>query len=138
MIIEDDDDDVFLLKRALDRARLGLDKEMEVERVDNGLDALLLISREDLIDKLPDALILDLNMPRLDGVKFLRSLRRSLMLKDLPVFVLTTTTAPLIHAEAMSAGANKVFVKPTDLNALAAIAQEIIAQAASGSGFAEP
>ncbi len=126
MIVEDDQDDVFLLKRAFDRAHRILNREIECEEVDNGLDAIFAVSKEDLTNRLPDALVLDLNMPRLDGIKFLRSLRRSLMLRDLPVFVLTTTTAPSIHEEAMSAGADKVYVKPNDADTLLAIALEIV------------
>lgn len=133
LIIEDDEDDVFLLKRALDRARLSLELDIECEHVNNGLDALFLVSKEDLTATLPDALILDLNMPRLDGIKFLRSLRQSLLLKDLPVFVLTTTTAVSIHDEALRAGADKVFVKPNDAEALATIAREIMMSATRGN-----
>nr|WP_256381004.1 response regulator [Methylosinus sp. PW1] len=87
-----------------------------------------------MTDKLPDVLVLDLNMPRLDGVKFLKSLRRSLLLKELPVFVLTTSTAPSIHEEAMRAGADKVFVKPNDAEALLAIALEIVSSALERRG----
>lgn len=129
LIIEDDQDDVFLFKRALESVRSKLDREIECEEVDNGLDAIFLVSREEITDKLPDVLVLDLNMPRLDGVKFLKSLRRSLLLKDLPVYVLTTSTAPAIHEEAMRAGADKVFVKPNDAEALLAIALEIVGAA---------
>jgi two-component system chemotaxis response regulator CheY len=125
LIIEDDLDDVFLLKRALDGASRSLNRKIESEHVDNGLDALYLISMEDLTERLPDALILDLNMPRLDGLKFLKSLRQSLLLKDIPVFVLTTTSAPSIHAEALRAGTDEVFVKPNDAATLQAIATEI-------------
>jgi CheY-like chemotaxis protein len=129
MIIEDDDDDVFLLERALDRAGVETNMEIEHERVANGLDALYLVSREDLTDHLPDALILDLNMPQLDGITFLRSLRQSLLLKGLPVFVLTTANACSIHEEAMRAGATRIFVKPNDMDVLSSIAQEIVAGA---------
>ncbi len=61
---------------------------------------------------LPDVLVLDLNMPRLNGIEFLRSLRNSLVLWDLPVFVLTTSGDPAIHEEALQAGADQVFAKP--------------------------
>ena len=137
LIIEDDQDDVFLFKRALDSVRSILEREIECEQVDNGLDAIFLVSREEITDKLPDVLVLDLNMPRLDGVKFLKSLRRSLLLKDLPVFVLTTSTAPSIHEEAMRAGADKVFVKPNDAEALLAIALEIVSSALERRGGGE-
>lgn len=129
LIIEDDQDDVFLFKRALDGVRRILNREIECDEVDNGLDAIFLVSRQEITEKLPDVLVLDLNMPRLDGIKFLRSLRKSLLLKDLPVFVLTTSTAKSIHEEAMRAGADKVFVKPNDSDALLAIALEIVAGA---------
>jgi two-component system chemotaxis response regulator CheY len=131
LIIEDDQDDVFLFKRALEGVRAILNQEIECEQVDNGLDAIFLVSREEITEKLPDVLVLDLNMPRLDGIKFLKSLRCSLLLKDLPVFVLTTSTAPSIHEEAMRAGADKVFVKPNDAEALLAIALEIVTTAAA-------
>lgn len=134
LIIEDDEDDVFLLKRAIDRARRSLARGIECEHVNNGLDALYWVSREDLTDRLPDALVLDLNMPRLNGIEFLRSLRQSLLLKDLPVFVLTTTTASAIHKQAMEAGANRIYVKPNDADALATIAQEIVGSACGACG----
>lgn len=126
LMIEDDEDDVFLFRRALDAAKAELGCKVECDQIDNGLDALYFVSRNDLTNNLPDALVLDLNMPRLDGLKFLKSLRRSLRLKDIPVFVLTTTSAPSIHEEAMAVGANKVYVKPNDSGALHAIATEML------------
>ena len=125
MIVEDDRDDVFLLNRAFDDARRMLECDIQTEHVENGLDALYLVSRQDLTEKLPDVLVLDLNMPQLDGIKFLKSLRQSLLLKDLPVFVLTTATATSIHHEAMRAGADKVYVKPNNSKALLSIALDI-------------
>jgi len=132
LVIEDDEDDVFLLQRALDQIRENLNLEIEIEHVENGLEGLFLVSMGDLTEKLPDALVLDLNMPRLGGVGFLKALRQSLLLKDLPVFVLTSTSSSSIHEEATGAGADKVYVKPNDANALAAIAQEIVGASCCG------
>jgi CheY-like chemotaxis protein len=126
MVIEDDEDDVFLLERALDRVRDRLKIEVQCERAEDGLEGLFRISMEDVTEALPDALVLDLNMPRLGGVQFLRALRQSLLLKDLPVFVLTTTTSGSIHEEALQAGADRVYVKPNDADALSDIAGEIV------------
>ena len=127
LLIEDDEDDVFLLERAIDCVRDNLKVDIEYEHVENGLEGLYLVSKDDLTDKLPDAVVLDLNMPRLGGVKFLKALRQSFLLKDLPIFVLTTTTSSTIHEEAIRAGANKVYVKPDNADALVAIAGEIVA-----------
>lgn len=123
-----------MLNRAFDEVRRVLKCDIRTEHVENGLDALYLVSRQDLTEKLPDILVLDLNMPRLDGIKFLKSLRQILLLKDLPVFVLTTTTATSIHNEAMRAGADKVYVKPNDAKGLLSIALDI-AGAGAGCGL---
>ena len=126
MLIEDDPDDVFLFERALDRVRAAMRQEVALEYAGDGLDAAYQVSIEDLTNRLPDVLVLDLNMPRLDGVKFLHALRATLALGDLPVCVLTTSSAQPVHEEALRAGADKVFVKPDSADALSAIAAEIV------------
>jgi CheY-like chemotaxis protein len=133
LIIEDDPDDLFLLARAFQRAKLILNREIDCQHVGNGLDAILLVAQQDNMDKLPHVLVLDINMPRFDGIEFLRSLRNSLVLKDLPVFVLTTSAEAAVHEQAMRAGADKVFVKPNDADTLLEIALEIVAKSANGS-----
>jgi CheY-like chemotaxis protein len=134
MLIDDDPDDLFLFERALDSVKAGLRQEIALERAGDGLEAAYRVSIEDLTNSLPDVLVLDLNMPRLNGVKFLHALRGTLELSDLPVFVLTTSTAQPVHDEALSAGADKVFVKPDSGEALSAIAAEIVRR---GVAFAE-
>ena len=134
MIIDDDRDDVFLLNRALDDARRILKCDIQTEHIENGLDALYLVSRQDLTGKVPDVLVLDLSMPRLDGIKFLKSLRQSLLLTDVLVLVLTTTTATSMHEEAIRAGADKVYVKPNDSKALLSIALDIVGRGSGQSG----
>lgn len=126
MLIEDDPDDVYLFQRALDQVKAGIGREIVLEVAGDGLDASYQISVEDLTSRLPDILVLDLNMPRLDGVKFLHALRQTFQLTDLPVIVLTTSTAKPVHDEALKAGADKVFVKPDNADALLEIAAEII------------
>ncbi len=126
MLIEDDPDDDFLFERALDRVKAGLRQEAALEYSADGLDATYRVAIEDLTNRLPDVLVLDLNMPRLDGVKFLRALRGTLELNKLPVFVLTTSTERPVHEEALRAGADKVFVKPDSADAMSAIAAEIV------------
>ena len=136
LIVEDDQDDVFLLNCAFDDARRILRRDIKTEHIENGLDALYLVSRQDLTENLPDILVLDLNMPKLDGMKFLDLLRQSLFLKDLPVFVLTTTTAKTIHEEAMRAGADRVDVKPNDAKSLLSIALEMVGTGCGPDGEA--
>ena len=134
MLIEDDPDDVFLFERALDRVKAGLGQDVALERAGDGLEAAYRVSIEDLTNRLPDVLVLDLNMPRLNGVKFLHALRATMELNELPVFVLTTSTARPVHEEALRAGADKVFVKPDSADAMSAIAGEIVQR---GVAFAQ-
>ncbi len=126
MLIEDDPDDVFLFQRALQAVRLTPKRDIALEFVDNGFDALHLVSNRELQGRLPDVLVLDLNIPRLDGVKFLAIVRKYFEISDVPVFVLTTSTEIAVHQAATRAGANKVFVKPDSAAALQSIAQEIV------------
>ena len=126
MLIEDDPDDVYLFERALDQVKAGIGRDVVLEKVGDGLDATYQVSLEDLTNRLPDVLVLDLNMPRLNGVKFLHALRGTFHLRDLPVLVLTTSTAKPVHDEALKAGADKVFVKPDNADALLEIAAEVI------------
>ena len=75
LIIDDDDDDVFLLTRAFNIASAQSNIVVNVTRCPNGLEALGAVARGDLKSELFDLLIVDLNMPVLDGLKFLRALR---------------------------------------------------------------
>ena len=63
----------------------------------------------------PDVVILDLNLPRLDGREFLQELRRHPDLRELPVIVWTTSSRPLDAHESWALGARTFYTKPADL-----------------------
>jgi two-component system chemotaxis response regulator CheY len=84
------------------------DAGFEVEEAINGLEAL-----ERLLVSPADALIVDINMPRMDGVTFLSALRRQpLPLSSIPAFVTSTESSAADVAAARAAGANFYYVKP--------------------------
>ena len=62
----------------------------------------------------PDAIISDINMPRLDGFGFIRAVRQIERLRGVPIVVLTTENAPELRARARDAGATGWLVKPFD------------------------
>lgn len=126
LIVDDDDDDVFLMKSALKRIGWGAGATIDCRCVDNGVDALALLSRKELLAELPSAVILDINMPKLDGISVLRALRYSLSLRDLPIFVLTTTATETIHRTAMDLGATKIFVKPNSMGELTNVVMQML------------
>src|SRR5215470_4911794 len=65
-------------------------------------------------EKMPDAILLDWNMPVMNGIEFLKALRRERGGKD-PIVVFCTTENDIKHiSEAMEAGANEYIMKPFD------------------------
>ena len=87
MLIEDDEVDILSTVRAFNE--LSIPNELVVAK--NGEEALeqLQISN----DKLPGIILLDLNMPKMNGVEFLKHLKANEHLKKIPVVVLTTSSS---------------------------------------------
>ena len=81
---------------------------MMVTTADDGLHGLQLLEQMDR----PDAIISDINMPRLDGFGFIRAVRGIEHLRAVPILVLTTESAPELRARARTAGATGWIVKP--------------------------
>jgi two-component system chemotaxis response regulator CheY len=80
----------------------------EVVEALNGLEAL-----EKLLTAPADLIVLDVNMPKMDGMTFLRTLRRqTLPLAATPVLITSTEASPRDAALAREAGANFYLVKP--------------------------
>jgi two-component system, chemotaxis family, chemotaxis protein CheY len=80
----------------------------EVEQAINGVEAL-----ERALAQPFDLAIVDINMPRMDGISFVRSLRRSAPeIATVPAVVISTEAGPQDIAEARKAGANFYLVKP--------------------------
>ena len=86
VLIEDDDIDVMNVKRALERAHVT--NPLFVAR--NGLEGLALL-RSDAIPTDRRLVLLDLNMPKMNGIEFLHELRNDPVLRPTPVVVLTTS-----------------------------------------------
>jgi two-component system chemotaxis response regulator CheY len=59
-----------------------------------------------------DLIIVDLNMPNMDGISFVKNLRNSYYNPDLPVVMLTTTSDEELKEEALKAGVNMFLNKP--------------------------
>jgi two-component system, chemotaxis family, chemotaxis protein CheY len=80
----------------------------EVEQAINGIEAM-----EKVLAQAFDLLIVDVNMPRMDGLSFLRTLRRSAPeVATLPALVISTECEPQDIEDARAAGANFYLVKP--------------------------
>jgi len=83
------------------------DAGYDVRLAEDGQDAL-----EKLADFTPDAIISDINMPRLDGFGLVEAVRRMDRCRGTPILVLSTESAPELKARARAAGATGWIVKP--------------------------
>src|SRR5262245_58350691 len=96
----------------------GLD--FQISEAENGEEAI-----EACRQHIPDAVLLDWNMPKMDGYEFLRALRR-LPGGDKPKVVFCTTENDVAHiARALHAGANEYIMKPFDKDIVEAKFQEV-------------
>lgn len=80
---------------------------------------------ERLTDLVPDAIISDINMPRLDGFGLIEAIRRIDRLRATPILMLTTESAPELKARARAAGATGWIVKPFEADKLVKALQMI-------------
>ncbi len=91
LLVEDDPADALLTREALSSQKLHVD----IDVAGDGVEALKYLRRENehAGAALPDVILLDLNMPRMDGREFLAEVKADEQLKRIPVVVLTTSEA---------------------------------------------
>ncbi|MBK7897547.1 MAG: response regulator [Candidatus Promineifilaceae bacterium] len=92
----------------------------------DGLDAL-----EKIPEYQPDILILDVMMPRMDGLTLCRRLREEAQTAALPIIMLSGKAHQEAIQEGLSAGANRYLVKPTGLDELTRNINEVLREAGS-------
>jgi len=88
-------------------------KDYLITEAEDGLDAL-----EKLIDIKVDLVIADLNMPNMDGIELVKSLRNNYYHIDTPIIMLTTTRDENLKKSALDAGVNMFLNKPIQPNLL--------------------
>jgi len=111
-------DDSSVIRKVARRILEGL--EFEIVEAEDGEQALDVCRRQ-----LPEAILLDWNMPKMDGYEFRRMLRK-LPGGDSPKVVFCTTENDVAHiARALHAGANEYIMKPFDKEIVEAKFQEV-------------
>jgi len=88
LLVEDDDIDAKAVQRGLKKLKLV----NPVVRVKNGLEALVALRNKRAIQR-PNIILLDLNMPIMGGIEFLKEIRNDPQLHDSIIFVLTTSNS---------------------------------------------
>lgn len=107
--MEDNPLDVALTRRVFSRQG----DEIPIRHARDGQEAIdLLLSGE---EPLPTLILLDLNLPKLDGIEVLKEIRGHLALRHIPVIMLTTSSRTEDVLRGYTAGANAYIIKPVDL-----------------------
>ena len=122
LLVEDNEGDVVLTREALREARLHI----ALHEVGDGREALEYLrgTGRHAGATLPDLILLDLNMPRMDGRELLVEIKRDERLRSIPVVVLTSSAAETDILRSYDLQASCFITKPVDFDRF----QEIVAQ----------
>ncbi len=114
LLVEDRTSDVELMREALEEC----DVYHRLHVVRNGEEALAFLHQQGKYQSAPrpNLILLDLNLPRLNGHEVLAVIKTDPTLKFLPVVILTTSTTPRDIYQSYALQANCCIIKPTDLD----------------------
>lgn len=123
LIVEDNPADVYLLEKTLKASKSPINIHLAVD----GEQALAFLHREgDFADALrPDVILLDLNLPGIDGREVLAEVKQDAELKTIPVIVLTSSNAEADVHRSYELDANAYLTKPLDLDRFAHLVEAI-------------
>ena len=121
LLVEDNPADVDLTLRAFARRRLA--NPVHVAR--DGEEAVAWIPRWEAGETLPLLILLDLKLPRIDGLEVLARLKSHPLARKTPVVVLTTSEEDKDIESAYSLGANSYIVKPVDFVKFVDVAAQV-------------
>lgn len=112
LLVDDDEGDVFFIQEALE----GSDQNYDLYHCVDGVCAQKFLQAED--KPRPDLILLDLNMPRMDGHEFLKWIKAQEDYKDIPVGILTTSVSQDDISRSYKNYANFYITKPANLTEL--------------------
>jgi chemotaxis family two-component system response regulator Rcp1 len=123
LLVEDDPSDVLLTRRGLEASKLY--NSLSVAK--DGVEALQFLRKEDPFGDAirPDLILLDLNMPRMDGRELLQELKADESLKLIPVVVLTTSDAEKDIVESYELQASCYVTKPVKLDEFSNVISQV-------------
>ena len=124
-------DDSLSVRRALEQ--LMQDAGFEVATARDGFEALAAIQARPT-----HALLVDLEMPRMNGLEVVRNLRNHAETRDLPVIMITSRTTEKHQAMAEQAGVTRMLGKPFSEDSLVALVRELIAERSAAEAVSAP
>jgi PleD family two-component response regulator len=119
LCVDDDDDDASLMESAV----LHCCSEIKFMKCFGGKEALDFLNSP---VSSPDAILLDVNMPLVNGFDCLKEIQRNPRLRSIPVFMISTSASPKDVTLAMELGARKFLTKPNTYSEICAMVNFII------------
>ncbi|MFI7586028.1 response regulator [Spongisporangium articulatum] len=122
LVVDDDEGDVLMITEALESSR----HRHIIQIAPDGEQAVALLRRlSDNGSRLPDVILLDLNMPRMNGHQVLQVIKNDDRFRRIPVVVLTTSNAPTDIVGSYDRHANAYVTKPMTMEEFIAVVGEI-------------
>ena len=112
LLVEDDDDHAHLVERHLRRDP----RPNELDRASDGAEALAILRQRPPYEAKarPDIILLDLKLPKVDGLEVLEAVKEDPDLSAIPVVIMSTSDAERDRTKAYALHANSYLVKPID------------------------
>lgn len=114
LLVEDNEGDIRLTIEAFKEAKI----RNNIRVVRDGEEALAYLHKQGVYENAPapDIILLDINLPKIDGKEVLSTMKRDPILKKIPVIMLTTSSADSDVEDSYANHANCYVIKPVDLN----------------------
>jgi len=123
LLVEDNEGDARLATEALKDGKIS----NQLHHVRDGVEAMQFLKKEEEYKDAPrpDVILLDLNMPRMDGREVLEAISKIPELVNIPIIVLTTSESEIDIVKSYSLNANCYISKPVDFEQFVAVVQSI-------------
>lgn len=123
LLLEDEPSDAYLVKMALKEGKVPANLHHAVD----GREGLEFLNRTEKYADMPrpDLILLDLNMPRMNGCEFLTAVKADERFKSIPVVVLTSSAVEKDVALSYQLGATSYIAKPADMQQFVKAIQQI-------------
>lgn len=122
-IVEDNPDDIFLMNMIMRRQRVSI--EFSYFRDGEEFVNYMVNKAKALDGERPDLVLLDLNLPRIDGCDVLKFIKQDEELQTIPVVMLSGSSSPSDMEKVRRLGASAYLIKPLDLESLKAVTHHV-------------
>jgi CheY-like chemotaxis protein len=118
-LVDDDQDDRFFIRSALQESGV----KVNIVEVENGLDLIKLIQQND--SPLPALILLDMNMPKMNGLETTSALRADPHIQQVPIVMISTSANHTLIESAYEVGVNDFMPKPSTFEEFSSLGSQL-------------